>query len=41
MKGSVREEARSRAPLARGEGPRLSIDLLVRDAWLSYGLPFA
>jgi hypothetical protein len=38
--GSVREEARSRAPLACGEGKRLSSELLVRDAWLSHGLPF-
>jgi hypothetical protein len=28
MVGSVREEARSRAPLARGEGLRLSMELL-------------
>jgi hypothetical protein len=29
------------APLARGEGPRLSMELLDRDAWPSRGLPFA
>jgi hypothetical protein len=33
--------AGSRAPLARGEGPRLSMDLLDRGAWPSHGLPFA
>jgi hypothetical protein len=32
---------RSRAPLARGEGPRLSMELLDRGAWPSRGLPFA
>jgi hypothetical protein len=31
----------SGAPLTRGEGPRLSTELLDRDAWLSCGLPFA
>jgi hypothetical protein len=39
--GSVREEAESGAALARGEGPRLSTELLVYGAWLSRGLPFA
>jgi hypothetical protein len=39
--GSVREEAGSRAPLARGEGSRLSTKLLVYGAWPSRGLPFA
>jgi hypothetical protein len=29
------------APLARGEGPRLSTELLDRGAWPSHGLPFA
>jgi hypothetical protein len=33
-------EFRSEAPLAHGEGPRLS-ELLVRGAWPSCGLPFA
>jgi hypothetical protein len=33
--------ARSGAPLARGEGPRLSTELLDRGAWPSRGLPFA
>ena len=33
--------ARSGAPLARGEGPRLSMELLDRGAWPSRGLPFA
>jgi hypothetical protein len=32
--------AGSGAPLARGEGPRLSTELLDRDAWPSLGLPF-
>jgi hypothetical protein len=32
---------RSRAPLARGEGPWLSTVLLDRGAWPSRGLPFA
>jgi hypothetical protein len=31
--GSVREEAESRPPLARGEGPRLSMELLICGAW--------
>jgi hypothetical protein len=33
--------AASGAPLARGEGPRLSMELLDRGAWSSRGLPFA
>jgi hypothetical protein len=33
--------AESRAPLGRGEGPRLSTELLDRGAWPSRGLPFA
>jgi hypothetical protein len=33
--------AGSGAPLARGEGPRLSTDLLDHGAWPSHGLPFA
>jgi hypothetical protein len=33
--------AGSGAPLARGEGPRLSTELLDRGAWPSRGLPFA
>jgi hypothetical protein len=33
--------ARSGAPLARGEGPRLSTMLLDYGAWPSRGLPFA
>jgi hypothetical protein len=33
--------ARSRAPLARGEGSWLSTELLNRGAWPSCGLPFA
>jgi hypothetical protein len=32
--------AGSGAPLARGEGPRLSTELLDRGAWPSCGLPF-
>jgi hypothetical protein len=32
--------ARSGAPLERGEGPRLSMELLDRGAWPSHGLPF-
>jgi hypothetical protein len=32
--------AESRAPLAHGEGPWLSTELLNRGAWPSYGLPF-
>jgi hypothetical protein len=31
----------SKAPLARGEGSRLSTELLDRGAWPSRGLPFA
>jgi hypothetical protein len=37
--GSVREEAERGAPLAHGEGLWLSIELLVRGAWPSRGLP--
>jgi hypothetical protein len=33
--------ARSGAPLARGEGSRLSTELLDRGAWPFCGLPFA
>jgi hypothetical protein len=33
--------ARSRVPLARGEGPWLSTELLNRGAWPTRGLPFA
>jgi hypothetical protein len=33
--------AGSGAPLARGEGPRLSMELIDRGAWPSRGLPFA
>jgi hypothetical protein len=33
--------AESGAPLARGEGPQLSTELLDRGAWPSRGLPFA
>jgi hypothetical protein len=33
--------ARSEAPLARGEGPRLSTELLDHGAWPSRELPFA
>jgi hypothetical protein len=32
--------AESGAPLAHGEGPRLSTELLDRGAWPSLGLPF-
>jgi hypothetical protein len=32
--------AESGAPLARGEDPQLSIELLDRGAWPSRGLPF-
>jgi hypothetical protein len=39
--GSVREEAGSRAPLARGESPWLSTELLIHGAWPSHGLPIA
>jgi hypothetical protein len=31
----------SGAPLARGEGPHLSMELLDQGAWPSRGLPFA
>jgi hypothetical protein len=33
--------AESGAPLGRGEGPRLSMELLDQGAWPSRGLPFA
>jgi hypothetical protein len=33
--------ARNRAPIARGEGSWLSMELLDRGAWPSRGLPFA
>jgi hypothetical protein len=33
--------AGSGAPLARGEGPRLTTELLNQGAWPSRGLPFA
>ena len=33
--------AGSEALLARGEGPRISTELLDRGAWPSRGLPFA
>jgi hypothetical protein len=33
--------ARSGVPLARGEGPRLSTELLDQGAWPLHGLPFA
>jgi hypothetical protein len=42
--GDVGEHPRgagSGAPLARGEGPWLSTELLDRGAWPSHGLPFA
>jgi hypothetical protein len=39
--GECPRGAGSGAPLARGEGPRLSSELLDRGAWPSYGLPFA
>ena len=42
--GDGRERPRgagSEAPLARGEGPQLSTELLGRDAWPSRGFPFA
>jgi hypothetical protein len=32
--------ARSGAPLAHGEGPQLSMELLDHGAWPSCGLPF-
>jgi hypothetical protein len=40
MAGNVREEAGSGTPLARGEGSRISKELLVRGAWPSRWLPF-
>jgi hypothetical protein len=39
--GECPKEARSGAPLARGEDPRLSTELLDRGAWPSRELPFA
>jgi hypothetical protein len=42
--GDGRERPRgtgSEAPLAHGEGPRLSTELLDRGAWPPRGLPFA
>jgi hypothetical protein len=39
--GECSRGARSEAPLARGEGPRLSTELLDRGAWPSRGLPSA
>jgi hypothetical protein len=39
--GERPREARSGAPLARGEGMWLSTELLDRGAWPSRGLPFA
>jgi hypothetical protein len=39
--GEGPREAGSGAPLARGEGLRLSTELLDRGAWPSRGLPFA
>jgi hypothetical protein len=33
--------AESGAPLARGEGPRVSMELLDHGAWPSRGIPFA
>jgi hypothetical protein len=39
--GERAREAGSGAPLARGEGPRLSTELLDCGAWPSRGLPFA
>jgi hypothetical protein len=38
--GERPREAGSGAPLARGEGPRLSTELLDQGAWPSRGLPF-
>jgi hypothetical protein len=37
--GSIREEAESGAPLACGEGSQVSMELPVRAAWTSRGLP--
>ena len=39
--GSVREELEEEHHFARGQGPRLSTELLNRGAWPSRGLPFA
>jgi hypothetical protein len=39
--GECPRGARSGAPLARGEGPRLSTELLDRGAWPSRGFPLA
>jgi hypothetical protein len=39
--GERPREARSGAPLAHGEGPHLSMELLDRGAWPSRGLLFA
>ena len=39
--GERPREAGSGAPLARGEGPWLSTELLDRGAWPLRGLPFA
>jgi hypothetical protein len=39
--GERQRGAESGAPLAHGEGLRLSIELLDRGAWPSRGLPFA
>jgi hypothetical protein len=39
--GECPRGAKSGAPLARGEGPRLSTDLLDRGIWPSRGLRFA
>jgi hypothetical protein len=38
--GECPRGAESEAPLARGEGPWLSMELLNRGAWPSRGLPF-
>jgi hypothetical protein len=38
--GECPRGAGSRAPLARGEGPWLSTELLDHGAWPSHGLPF-
>jgi hypothetical protein len=39
--GEGGERPKSRAPLARGEGPHLSMELLDQGAWPLRGLPFA
>jgi hypothetical protein len=39
--GERPREAESEAPLAHGEGPRLSTELVDCGAWPSRGLPFA